>query len=139
MISSINCHRSKISEDVDYYLQRIVRVSPSYIKDKTDFLRKLKPIAEVPENSYLVTLDVESLYTSIPNSEGIKVVKIPHVNFTKKAIATKVITVFLALILTLNNLYYTQNTFFKPIAVQWELTMHHLTQIYSLTILSENH
>ena len=105
MISSINCHSSKISEDVDYHLQPIVRVSPSYIKGKTDFLRKLKPIAEVPENSYLVTLDVESLYTSIPNSEGIKVVKIPHVNFTKKAIATKVITIFLALILTLNNLY----------------------------------
>ena len=70
----------------------------------TDFLRKLKPINEVSENSYLVTLNVKSLYTSILNSEGIKAVKITHEYFTKKTIATKIIITFLALILTYKQL-----------------------------------
>ena len=64
MISSVNCHSLKLSGYVDYHLQPI------------DSLRKLKPITEVPENSYLVILDVKSLYTSILNFKGIKAVKI---------------------------------------------------------------
>ena len=100
VINPVKCRSSKISEYVDYHLQPLVQEIPSYIKGTSDFLRKLEPITKVPENSYLATLDVKSLYTSIPNSEGIKAVKTSHENFT---IATKVITTFLALILTLNN------------------------------------
>ena len=84
-----------------------------YIKNTSDFLRKLKPITEVPENSYLITVDVKLLYTSIPNSEGIKAVKISHENFTKKTIATKVTTTFLALILTLNNFIFNSKHFLQ--------------------------
>ena len=51
MISSVNYHSSKISQYVDYHLQSLVREIPSYIKDTSDFLRKLKPITEFPENS----------------------------------------------------------------------------------------
>ena len=60
----------------------------SCIKDTRDFFRKLKPITEVLVNSYLVTLDVKSLYTSIPNFEEIKAVKLFHEHFSKKTIAT---------------------------------------------------
>ena len=72
MISSASCHSSKISEYVDYHLQPIVREIPSYIKETSDFLRKLKSTTEVSENFYLVTLDVKSLDTSTPNSAGDK-------------------------------------------------------------------
>ena len=71
VISSVSCLSSKKLEYVYYHLLPIVREIPSYIKDTSDFLPKLKTITEVPEDSYLVTLDVKSLYTSIPNSEGI--------------------------------------------------------------------
>ena len=101
VISSVNCHNWKISEYVDYHVQPIVPQIPSNIKDTSYFLCKLKPITEVPENSCLVTRNVKWLYISIPNSEGKKAVKISHENFTKKAIAAKVITTFLALILTI--------------------------------------
>ena len=132
VISWVNCHSSKISEYVHYYLQPIVRKIPTiYNIDTSDFLRKLKPITKVLENSYLEALDVKSLYTSIPNSEEIKAVKISHENFTKNTIATKVAAAFLALILTLNNFISTQKTFYKPKDVHWELSVHHLTQIYS--------
>ena len=68
VISSASCHSSKISEYVDYHLQPIVWEIPTYIKETSDFLRKLKSTTEVPENFYLVTLDVKSLDTSTPNS-----------------------------------------------------------------------
>ena len=113
MISSGNCHSSKTWEYVDYHLKPIVPEILSYIIDTNSFLRKLKPITGVPENFYLVTLDVKSLYTSIPNSKRIKAVKISQSNFTKKAIATKVIITFLALILTLNNFKFNSKHFLQ--------------------------
>ena len=44
----------------------------SYIKDTTDFLNKLDTIEGIKEDSLLVSLDVTSLYTNIPNKEGIE-------------------------------------------------------------------
>ena len=102
VISSVNCHTSKISEYVDYNLQPIVREIPSYVKDTSDFLRKINAIEFVSDNSYLVSLDIKSLYTSIPNVEGIKTVRKSLGNHPKRTMATKVITTFLALILKLN-------------------------------------
>ena len=53
MTSSVNCHSSKVSEYVDYQQQPIVREIPSYIKDTSDFLRKLKLITEVFYRKFL--------------------------------------------------------------------------------------
>ena len=106
MISSINCRTSKISDYVNYHLQPIVKEIPSYVQDTTDFLRKINQIDFVPDNSYLVSLDVKSLYTNIPNAEGIKSVKTSLENYSKRTASTKVITTFLAVILTLNNFIF---------------------------------
>ena len=74
-----------------------------YVKGTTDFLRELEDAKKsVLDNNYLVSLDVKSLYTSTLNAEGIKAVKESFDKHTSKNVATKVITVFLALILTLN-------------------------------------
>ena len=100
----------------------IVRKIPSYVQETSDFFRKL----EVPGSSYLITLDLNSLYTSISNSEVIKPVKICHENFTKKKIATRVITTFLAVILTLNYISNSK-TLSKIQVVKWKLPKHHLT------------
>ena len=69
-------------------------------------MSKLKAVETVPDNSYLVSLDVKALYTNIPNSEGIKAVKTPLDNFPRKTIATKVKTTFLSLNLTLSNFVF---------------------------------
>ena len=69
-------------------------------------MSKLKAIKALPHNSYLVLVYVKSLYTNIPNSDGIKAVKTPLDNFPRKKIATKVKTTFLSLNLTLNNFVF---------------------------------
>ena len=53
---------------VDCNLQAIVRES-SYFKEAIDFLQKISAVEFVTGNFY------KSLYTSIPNAEGIKAVK----------------------------------------------------------------
>lgn len=47
---------------------------PSYVIDTTDFIIKVKDI-KLRKNTYLVTLNVSSLYTSIPNIDGINTCK----------------------------------------------------------------
>ena len=75
VVSSVNCHTYTISKYVDFHLQPIVKNIPSYVRDTTDFLKKPDKVKNIPSNCLLVTLDVKSLYTNIPNNEGIKAVR----------------------------------------------------------------
>ena len=110
-MSSIGCHTERISKYVDYHLQPINQSLPSYIKDSTDFLNKLNSLPEeLPEDAIMVTMDVRSLYTNVPNDEGIDAVK--HYLRTRNrpgdGILAKVISTFLLLILTLNNFVFNE-------------------------------
>ena len=106
VVSSINCHTAKISKYADHHFQPIAKQIPSYVKDNNNFIIKINAVKSVPKNSYLVTIDVRSLYTNIPNVEGISAVKRAFDNYSEKTTTTKVITTFLELILTLNNFVF---------------------------------
>ena len=106
VVSSITCHIANISKYVDYHLQPIVKQIPSYVKDTNDSINKINAVKSVPKNSYLVTMDVRSLYKNMPNAKGIEALKRAFNNYSEKTTTTKVITTFLALILTLNNFVF---------------------------------
>ena len=93
VISSVNCHTSRISEFVDYYLQPQVKKLKSYVKDTTDFIKKIEAIDHVSNDSYLVSLDVRSLYTNIPRKEGTAPVK-QKLKKSKPSISMKIILTF---------------------------------------------
>ncbi|CAJ0918423.1 unnamed protein product [Ranitomeya imitator] len=61
----------QINKFLDFHLKPMVESLPSYIQDTGDVLRKL---ADIPleTDMWMVTLDVESLYTSIRHSDGIE-------------------------------------------------------------------
>ena len=105
VISSVNCHTRRISELVDYYLQPEVKKPESYDKDTTDFIKKIEMIDHVNDGSYLVSLDVCSLYTNIPHKEGIEAVK-QKLKKSKPSISIRVILIVLKLILSLNNFVF---------------------------------
>ena len=88
VVSSVNCHASRISEFVDYYLQPEVKKLKSYVKGTMDFIKKIEAI-----DHYLVSLDVRSLYTNIPHKEGIEAVK-QKLKKSKPIIGIKVILTF---------------------------------------------
>ena len=66
---------SKISKYVDLHLQPSVRSLTSHIKDTTDFINKITQVKNIPDDAILVSMDVRSLYTNIPNDEGVNAVK----------------------------------------------------------------
>ena len=114
VVSSINCHTERISQFVDHHLQPLAKNLTSYIQDTTDFLRKLQSLPEkLPKNTFLVTLDVRSLYTNIPNAEGIEAAKsyIEARGQPGDRKLSQVIANFLTLILTLNNFQFNDENF----------------------------
>ena len=77
VVSSVDCHTTKISKHIDHELQPHVKKLRSYVKnlDSTDLIRKINNLESIPENSFIVTMNVRYLYTNIPNNKVIKVVE----------------------------------------------------------------
>ena len=69
IVSSTNSITENISAFVDHWLQPFVQKLSSHIKDTNEFV-KLIENTKVPTNCLLVSIDVSSLYTNIPHSEG---------------------------------------------------------------------
>ena len=72
IVSANDYPTERISEYASNILNPLVFKLPSFIKDTTHFLNKLSSLGNLPNNSLLVSLDVSSLYTNIPHSEGIQ-------------------------------------------------------------------
>ena len=62
-----------MSQYLDFYLKPIVKETPSYIKDTNLFLQTVLNLQEqIKPGNILVTMDVKSLYTNIPQDLGIQ-------------------------------------------------------------------
>ncbi|CAM4659574.1 unnamed protein product [Lepidochelys olivacea] len=75
IISGIGTLTAGLSGYVDSLLRPYATSTPSYLRDTTDFLRKLQSIGDLPDNTILATMDVEALYTNIPHKDGLQAVK----------------------------------------------------------------
>ena len=125
--SSVNCHTTSISQYVDHNLQLHVKELKSYVKDSTDFIKKINNLGKIPENSILVTMDARSLHTNIPHRESIKAVE---TTLKRKNKPTRVIIAFLKLILTLNNFTFDCKNYLQIKGCVWELNSHLPTSIF---------
>ena len=107
VVSSVKCHTEKISAFVDEKLRPIVSKLKSYIKDTSDFLRKIKDIGEIPKDAILVTMDVTGLYTNIDNTEGLEAMReaLEESSQNQKPSANA-LTLMMRLILMLNNFVF---------------------------------
>ena len=71
IVSTVNSPTANLAEFLDHYLQPIMKSLPAYLKDTTQFLQEIANI-KITRDTWLVTVDVKSLYTNIPNDEGIQ-------------------------------------------------------------------
>ena len=72
IVSSKRTLTEHISGYVDSILQPLLHKIPSLITDTNDFLRKLNDINHlITPESTMITMDVNSLYTNIPHTDGI--------------------------------------------------------------------
>ena len=74
IVSGNGCVTEKISAFIDIFLNPITTISKSFIKDTTDFVKRIENLEPLTPNTIIGTLDVTSLYTNIPNQEGIKAI-----------------------------------------------------------------
>ena len=73
IISSCGGPTVKLSQYADHLLKPLLKNIPSYVQDTTDFLCRIFDLNKnLPHDIILITIDVKSLYTNIPNDEGIK-------------------------------------------------------------------
>ena len=73
IISGCDGPTERISSFVDYILQPIAKSQKSYLKDTKDFINFVEK-TKVPHNVIMVSLNVTSLYTNIPQEEGFETV-----------------------------------------------------------------
>ena len=71
VVSAIENPTDYLSHFITHFLQPLAQTVPAYLSDSKDFKQHLSQIPALPLNSILVTADVVSLYTNIPQSEGI--------------------------------------------------------------------
>lgn len=64
IISDVDSESYRISEFIDYYINPLAALHPSYIKNTYDFLSKIRG-QYIDKDFLLVTADVESLYTNM--------------------------------------------------------------------------
>ena len=74
IVSANGCATEKISAFVDIFLKPLARLITSYVKDTTDFVNKIDSQASLNHGTIIGTMDVGSLYTNIPNDEGIEAI-----------------------------------------------------------------
>ncbi|CAJ0933296.1 unnamed protein product [Ranitomeya imitator] len=72
IVASTESLLSPLAITLEKILSPLVPKIKSYLKDTTDFLISLKNVRKLPSNCLLVTMDVNSLYTSIRHSDGIE-------------------------------------------------------------------
>ena len=102
-MSSCGAPTERISEYVDHHLRPLVVQIPSYLRDTTDFLRKLSTLETLPPGSILVTFDVSSLYTNIPHNKGVAACREALETCPSLAPPTNYLVDLIQQILTLNN------------------------------------
>ena len=72
IISANGCPTERISQFVDHFLNPTNKLLRSYVRDTTHFLKLMSDLGDLPNDCILVTMDVSSLYTNIPNDEGLQ-------------------------------------------------------------------
>ena len=75
VISNCGYYTENISSFIDLHLEPLARVAKSYIKDTTDFLKKLRSLPNISDDIILCTVDVVGLYPNIPHNKGLSALR----------------------------------------------------------------
>ena len=107
IISGCEGPTERLSSFVDKLIQPIAKQQISYLKDTTDFINFVERTT-APMGAFLVSTDVTSLYTNIPQEEGIQTICKDFDAFykNKPLIPTNLLEIALRLILTENSFQF---------------------------------
>lgn len=111
IISGIGTITEPISGYIDYLIRDIPPQFPSYLRDTNHFLQEIEGMV-LPDGAFLVTLDVTSLYTNIPHSDGISaLIQSYNEHREEDSPSPRVVEVLTRLVLELNSFEF-ENKYF---------------------------
>ena len=107
IISGCSGPTERISAFVDHLIQPITQQQTSYLKDTTDLINFIDRI-KLPNSAILVSMDVTSLYTNIPQRKGITTVCHAYKEFHQGSppVPTRFLGEMLSLILQENSFQF---------------------------------
>ena len=120
IISGCEGPTEKLSSFVDKLLQPIAQQQKSYLKNTTDFINFIEK-TKVQADAVLVSMDVTSLYTNIPQEEGIQRVCAAYETFYKNEppIPTRLLEQALRLILQENSFQFAGKNYLQHMGLPW--------------------
>lgn len=71
IVSDCSSETYHTAEFIDFFLNPLSIIHPSYIKDTFDFIDKIRKI-KIPTEAYLFTMDIKNLYTNIDVQQGLE-------------------------------------------------------------------
>ena len=117
IVLACNSPNDQLSNYFTHFIQPLVEILPSYIRESKHFQQLIESVSPPPENAILVTADVTSLYTNIPHEEGIESVlhymKLHANTLPPGAPSPHTIGVLLETILKNNNLSFMDRHFLQ--------------------------
>ena len=102
IVSASSCPTELISSYLDKIMAPIVRSLPSYVKDSQHALQIFHDFNFLGEDKLIFTMDITSLYTVIPNGEGLLALKHFFDLRTVKEPSSETLLRLAELVLTLN-------------------------------------
>ena len=102
IVSACSCPTELISSYLDKIMAPIVRSLPSYVKDSQHALQIFGDFSFLGEDKLIFTMDITSLYTVIPNCEGLLALKHFFDLRTVKKPSSETLLRLAELVLTLN-------------------------------------
>lgn len=116
IISGISSPTERISQFVDYFLNPIAQDQETYLKDSKSLIQILES-TNIPQNSILVTGDIESMYNNLLQSPAISIIqtafeKEVYRKYDIKRPDTKYITGLFELVIR-NNVFKFAGDFYK--------------------------
>lgn len=102
IVSDVGSVSRNVGELIDFFLQPLCSKLPSHLKDTQHLIAILRQ-STATDSSLLFTLDVESLYTSIPIDEGLDVISRAFLQYPDPSRPDLSLLTLLRLILCSNN------------------------------------
>ena len=116
IVSACSCPTEHISAFLDSIFNPLVSTLPSFLKDTNHALSVFSSIELLPDSTYrLFLLDVCSLYTSIPHSDGLLALQFFLDRRTNPLVSTSALLRLAELVLTLNSFQF-NDQFFEQIS-----------------------
>ena len=75
VITNSGHYAENISSFLDHDLQALAQAIKSYIKDTSEFLKRLRSLPKFPDHINLCSMDVVGLYANILHEEGLSALK----------------------------------------------------------------